>query len=166
MSKNLNRPSLVLAGKVLIASVLAGGLLVGCSNPSTSTANTQTKETTNMNGNSDKKIQSHVKGQLLVLQRMALPANAVVEVRLEDVSLMDAPSVTISETSYKTDGKQSPFAFDLVYDATKIASHARIAIQASIKVDGRLLFVTDTMNEVINNGVTDNIEIILKAVQQ
>lgn len=84
-------------------------------------------------------------GEVTYRQRIALPPDAKLNVRIEDVSLMDAPSVTIAETSASTGGRQVPLAFTLDYDPLKIAPGRRYAVRADIRAaDGRLLWVTDT----------------------
>ena len=84
-------------------------------------------------------------GEVSYRQRIALPPDARLNVRIEDVSLMDAPSVTIAETSVATNGRQVPLAFTLNYDPMKIIPGRRYAVRADIRAaDGRLLWVTDT----------------------
>ena len=84
-------------------------------------------------------------GEVSYRQRIALPPDARLNVRIEDVSLMDAPSVTIAETSVPTGGRQVPLAFTLDYDPMKIVSGRRYAVRAEIRdAGGRLLWVTDT----------------------
>jgi uncharacterized lipoprotein YbaY len=83
---------------------------------------------------------------------MALPPNAVLTVRLVDVSRADAPSITIAEQRIETAGKQVPFSFDMAYDRSKINERNRYSIQAEIRDGGRLLFITDTNYPVITMG--------------
>ncbi|AXG44139.1 MULTISPECIES: YbaY family lipoprotein [Photorhabdus] len=64
-----------------------------------------------------------------------------------------------------TGGKQSPFHFVLPYQPNKIKPNARIVVRASVSLHSRLMFVTDTAYEVINNGKTKDVEITLKAVR-
>jgi uncharacterized lipoprotein YbaY len=93
-----------------------------------------------------------VSGTVAYRSRMALPPNAVLTVRLVDVSRADAPSVTIAEQRIETAGKQVPFSFDMAYDRSKIVERNRYSIQAEIRDGGRLLFITDTNYPVITMG--------------
>lgn len=93
-----------------------------------------------------------VSGTVTYRSRMALPPNAVLTVRLVDVSRADAPSVTIAEQRIETAGKQVPFSFDMAYDRSKIVERNRYSIQAEIRDGGRLLFITDTNYPVITQG--------------
>ncbi|EQC01098.1 YbaY family lipoprotein [Photorhabdus temperata] len=141
------------------ASVLLAVALVGCNGKGPEIADTQVEAIENP------VKRSFVEGNINILQRIALPADAVLTVTLSDISLADAPSVTLSEKVERLGGKQSPFHFVLPYQSNEIKPHARIAVSASVSLHNRLMFVTDTAYEVINNGQTKDIEITLKAVR-
>lgn len=80
-------------------------------------------------------------------ERIALAPDSRLIVTISDVSLADAPSVTIAETEVKTEGKQVPLAFSLRYDPAKIDPRRSYAVSARI-LDGRgqLAWITDTRN--------------------
>lgn len=103
-------------------------------------------------------------GTITYRQRIALSPTAVVTVRLVDVSRADAPSTTIVEQRVDTAGKQVPFSFDFAYDRTKIIDRNRYAVQAEIRDNGRLIFITDTSYPVITQGNPKNVEIVLVPV--
>ena len=105
-----------------------------------------------------------VSGTVTYRQRIALPATAVLTVRLVDVSRADAPSTTIAEQRIETAGKQVPFSFDMAYDRTKIEERNRYAVQAEIRDNGRLTFITDTSYPVITQGSPKTVEITLVPV--
>jgi putative lipoprotein len=54
------------------------------------------------------------------VQKVALPPNSTVELRLEDVSRPDAPAILIAKDEVPTRGRQVPIAFELKYDSTLI----------------------------------------------
>ncbi|AKH62436.1 MULTISPECIES: YbaY family lipoprotein [Photorhabdus] len=141
------------------ASVLLAVALVGCNGKGPEIADTQVEAIENP------VKRSFVEGNINILQRIALPADAVLTVTLSDISLADAPSVTLSEKVERLGGKQSPFHFVLPYQPNEIKPHARIVVSASVSLHNRLMFVTDTAYEVINNGQTKDIEITLKAIR-
>ncbi|TDB59917.1 YbaY family lipoprotein [Photorhabdus khanii] len=143
----------------LPASVLLAVALVGCNGKGPEIVDTQVEEIENP------VKRSFVEGNINILQRIALPADAVLTVTLSDISLADAPSVTLSKKIERLGGKQSPFHFVLPYRPSEIKPHARIVVSASVSLHNRLMFVTDTAYEVINNGQTKDIEITLKAVK-
>ncbi len=105
-----------------------------------------------------------ISGTITYRQRAALPATAVVTVRLVDVSRADAPSSTIVEQRVDTAGKQVPFSFEFAYDRTKINERNRYAVQAEIRDNGRLIYITDTSYPVITQGSPKNVEITVVPV--
>lgn len=79
-------------------------------------------------------------GTVVYLERMLLPAGAVAEVTLEDVSLADAPATALGTVSVPA--TTSPTRFTLPYDAAAIAAGHSYALRASIRADGELMFTT------------------------
>src|SRR3546814_10253232 len=57
-----------------------------------------------------------VSGSVTYRERIALPPTARIEVKLDDVSLADAPSRTLASQRFAAEGKQVPFAFALTID--------------------------------------------------
>ncbi|MBD1569557.1 MULTISPECIES: YbaY family lipoprotein [Aliivibrio] len=108
-----------------------------------------------------------VTGTVGYRERIALPANAVVTVTLEDISLADAPSKTITEQTFEVGENSSPFAYSLEFNTADIQANHRYAVRATIKVDGKLRFTTDTNYAVITDeAATLNQDLLLKGVRQ
>lgn len=107
-------------------------------------------------------------GTVTYRPRIALPPNAVLSVKLLDVSLADAPSVMLAETRVGTDGDQVPLPFPLDYDSADIEARHRYVIRAEIfDASGVLLWTTDTAYPVLTNGApTDDVEIVLAQVTE
>ena len=97
--------------------------------------------------------------------RIALPPDAVLTVTLSDASLADAPARVLSQKAVRTEGKQAPFNFALPYNPADIQPNARILLSAAITVNGQLMFITDTVQTVINQGGT-HADLTLVPVQQ
>jgi putative lipoprotein len=110
--------------------------------------------------------EAHVTGTVSYRQRIALPARAIVTVRLLDVSRADAPSVTIVEQVIHPDGGQAPFAFDLIYDPGAINQRGRYAVQARIENRGRLLFINSRAYPVITNSHPNTVNVIVQPVRR
>ncbi|EJF88915.1 YbaY family lipoprotein [Bartonella tamiae] len=104
----------------------------------------------------------YLKGDVVYRERMALPENAEVEVSLNDVSLADAPSTTISSAIFKPHAS-SPIPYELKFDSAVIDPKHRYALQARISVDGKLLFVT-TENHAVFAGDDNDTQIFVKMV--
>ncbi|MEZ8229732.1 YbaY family lipoprotein [Vibrio splendidus] len=126
---------------ILITSLVSFGLLVGCQATSETNASQEVVAENNQ----------VISGTVSYRERIALPENAVVTVTLEDISLADAPSTVIATQEFTTDGKQVPFAFELSYDNNKIKANHRYNMRATIHVDGKLRFTTDTIKSVITD---------------
>lgn len=108
-----------------------------------------------------------IAGNLTYLDRMALDPNSMIVITVQDVSKMDAPAETISETTFYTEGKQVPIPFNINYDKSKIIENHTYTISAKVFSGDELVRITDTAYPVItNNANTENLELILKIVNQ
>ncbi|MGP1082644.1 YbaY family lipoprotein [Serratia sp. CY58181] len=105
-----------------------------------------------------------VTGSVNIRQRIALPPDAVLTVTLSDASLADAPSKVIAQRAIRTEGQQAPFNFTLPYNPSDIQPNARIILSAAVTVNGRLMFITDTIQEVVNRNGTRS-DLLLVPVQ-
>jgi uncharacterized lipoprotein YbaY len=103
-----------------------------------------------------------VTGTVTYLQRRALPPNAVVEVKLLDVSRADTPSMTISEQLIKSDGKQVPFSFELQYDPTRINERGHYLIRARILVGRKVMFTSTDAYPVLTGGHGNSVNVIVR----
>lgn len=98
--------------------------------------------------------QPNVSGTVWIRQKVALPPDAVLTVTLSDASLADAPSKVLAQKAVRTEGKQSPFSFVLPFNPADVQPNARILLSAAITVNDKLVFITDTVQPVINKGGT------------
>ncbi|QGX87415.1 hypothetical protein BHJ80_05910 [Escherichia coli] len=98
--------------------------------------------------------QPNVSGTVWIRQKVALPPDAVLTVTLSDASLADAPSKVLAQKAVRTEGKQSPFSFVLPFNPADVQPNARILLSAAITVNDKLVFITDTVQPVINQGGT------------
>lgn len=109
--------------------------------------------------------QPNVSGTIWIKQKVALPPDAVLTVTLSDASMADAPSKVVAQRAVRTEGKQAPFSFVLPYNPSDVQPNARILLSAAVTINGKLVFITDTVQEAINNGGT-KIDLNLVPVQQ
>jgi uncharacterized lipoprotein YbaY len=105
-----------------------------------------------------------VTGTVTYLQRMALPPDAVIEVKLQDVSLADAPAKTIADQKITLGNRQVPVPFELKFDPAKIDPKHSYSVRATILMEGQPRFVTDKAYPVITQGNPSHLELILKQV--
>lgn len=109
--------------------------------------------------------QPNVSGTISIRQKVALPPDAVLTVTLSDASLADAPSRVLAQKAVRTEGKQPPYNFVLPYSQADIKPNARILLSSAITVNGQLMFITDTVQTVINGG-GNRADLLLVPVQQ
>lgn len=108
-----------------------------------------------------------VQGNVTYRPRIALPPNAVVKVRLQDVSRADARAILLDEQTIATNGKQVPIPFTLKYDPSQIKANHTYAVSAQILVDGKLQWVSTTQNPVITmDRPTENVTIVVSQVSR
>jgi len=88
-------------------------------------------------------VMAIVSGTATYLERMALPPDAVFEVRLEDVSRAGAAADILAETRVESPGNP-PFAFTLSYDPARIDATHSYSIRARVLHGDDLLFTSDT----------------------
>jgi putative lipoprotein len=91
-----------------------------------------------------------LRGTVSYRERIALPRTAVLEVRLLDVSLADAPARTISET--RIAARRNPMRYMLRFDSAAIEPRRTYALQARITDGERLLFINTTRHTVFGPG--------------
>ena len=109
--------------------------------------------------------QAEVTGTAAYRERILLPPGHVLTVRLEDVSLADAPSRTLAEQVTPLEGRGPPYAFNLAYDPAEIRANHSYAVRAEIRdPEGRLRFTTDTRHSVITGGAPMSVDIMMVAV--
>ncbi|MGH2586447.1 MAG: YbaY family lipoprotein, partial [Dehalococcoidia bacterium] len=107
-----------------------------------------------------------VTGVVTYRVRIALPPDAVVTVRIEDVSRADGPARVIGEQVIATEGRQVPIPFSIGYRPSEIDPRFRYNVRAQIRDgSGRLLFTTTTAHPVITQGnPTKDIEVVVEMV--
>jgi putative lipoprotein len=90
-----------------------------------------------------------------------VPPESILVVRIEDVSLADAPAVVVGDQIIPTEGKQFPFPYEVAYDKNKIQNNHRYSMSANMQDGaGTLLYISDTAIPVITNGYpTSEVEI-------
>ena len=105
-----------------------------------------------------------ISGNVSYLQRIALPPDAVLIVRIQDVSRAGTPARILAEQRIELAGRQVPIAFQTTVDRDLIGKRARITAAARIERGGKLLFISDKSYPVIRNGQAVPVEMTLKQV--
>ena len=103
-----------------------------------------------------------VTGTVYYRQRIALTPNAVIEVKLLDVSRAGAAAVTIAEQTIKPAGRQVPIAFEIRYDPSRIDVRNSYVIQARILEGGQLRFINTQAHPVITQGHPKAVDVMVE----
>lgn len=105
-------------------------------------------------------------GAVTYRERMPLRLDAVIKVRLEDVSLADAPAMILAEQEIPARGLSVPVPFRLEYDPARIDERYRYAVRAEIRGAGNeLLWTTTTSHPVLTRGAPrDGVEVVVERV--
>lgn len=106
---------------------------------------------------------SRLTGTVTYRQRIALPPGATLQIRVEDVSLADAPATVIAAKDIAVAG-QVPLPFEIDVDPAKVTPRHTYALRATIVHEGRMLFTTDTRHTVLGAGDPSSLEIVLVQV--
>ena len=93
-----------------------------------------------------------VSGTVTYRHRIRLPADAVVEVRLQDTSRPDAAARIVGQVTIPTAGAQVPIPFRITYNPAAIDPTHSYSVRATITADGKLLFTSTTMYPVLTRG--------------
>ncbi|MBX3581550.1 MAG: YbaY family lipoprotein [Rhizobiaceae bacterium] len=108
--------------------------------------------------------EAEIVGEVSYRERIALPPNAVLSVKLTDVSLADAPAAVIAEQKVEPAG-QVPIKFALKFDPAIIQPKMSYAVQARITVDDKLWFINDERYSV-DPAKREPVRMMLRKVSQ
>ena len=103
-------------------------------------------------------------GSVTYRARIALPPDAVLIVRVQDVSRAGAPARVLAEQRIDLTGQQVPIPFNATVDRDLIGKKARVTVSARIERAGKLLFVSDKTYPALSNGQPNHVEMQLKQV--
>ncbi len=106
-----------------------------------------------------------VSGVVTYRQRIALPPNSVIEIKIQDVSRADAPAITLAQKTITTTGQQVPIPFSLAYNPDKIKANHSYAVQVRILINGKLRWINKSRYSVITQGNPNQVEVVVGQVQ-
>ena len=99
-------------------------------------------------------------------ERIMLPPGHVLTVKVEDVSLMDAPARVLAQTTQPLDGRGPPYAVTLSVPNARIDPRHTYAVRAEIRDPaGALRFTTDTRHSILTNGAPNTANIMMIGVR-
>ena len=107
-----------------------------------------------------------ITGSVSYLQRIALPPDAVLIIRIQDTARAGARALTLAEQRIELAGQQVPIAFQTTIDRDLIGKRARVTVSARIESRGKLLFINDRSYPALSKGQPDHVAIQLKQVSR
>jgi putative lipoprotein len=109
--------------------------------------------------------QNTVSGTVAYRERMALPPDAAIDVRLEDTSLQDTPAKLVGESVFAAAGQQVPISFQVSFNPADINPAHTYQLRANITINGALAFTSTTSYPVITHGAPIQASLMLQKVQ-
>lgn len=105
-----------------------------------------------------------VTGTVAHRQRIALPPDTKLRVRLEDVSRQDVAARLISEVTLPTASKQVPLAFVLPFRRADIDAQHRYQVRATLVAGDEMMFTTTSAYPVLTQGTPSDVAIVVQSV--
>lgn len=106
-----------------------------------------------------------LEGTAMIRERIALPPGTIFEAVIADIARADAPATVIGRTVIENPG-QPPIDFAIDYDPASLDPRGLYALRATLRREGQLLFTTDTITRVLQEGGPEHLEVLLKMVRQ
>jgi putative lipoprotein len=103
-----------------------------------------------------------IKGTVAYRERMALPADAEVEVWILDAFPGIVTAVVTADTTIKTGGKQVPIPFEIRYEPSRIVADHPYVIKAAIRSGVQEMFSTPDGTPVITLGSPSTVNLMLQ----
>lgn len=103
-------------------------------------------------------------GTISYLARIALPPDAILTIRIQDIARADAPARVLVEQRYELNGAQIPIPFSATVDRDLIGKKTRLSVSARIEHRGKLRFISDKAYAPLKDGQPVPLAIVLKPV--
>jgi uncharacterized lipoprotein YbaY len=105
-----------------------------------------------------------IRGTASYTEPVSLPADAVFEALLEDVSRADAPAELVARTRMAAP-PGLPLEFEIAYDTARIEPRRRYAVRARVVRGETLLYTSDTAHHVLTQGASGAVAVTLRRVE-
>lgn len=106
--------------------------------------------------------QPSITGTISYRERVALPSDAAIDVKLLDVATPGAVPKTIAENIFSPGGQQVPIPFQLPYNPADINPEHAYQLAANISVNGKPMFASTIAYPVITQGAPSQVVVILQ----
>lgn len=105
-----------------------------------------------------------ITGSVASRERIALPPDAILIVRVQDIVRAGAPARQLAEQRIELGGRLMPIPFATTIDRDLIGKKSRVTVTARIERRGKLLYVSDKAYPALSNGQPLNVNVQLKRV--
>ena len=102
-----------------------------------------------------------VSGSATYLQRIALPPEAVLTVRIEDISSAGNNAQVLAETREPFGQRQTPLAYSLQVPSSAIDPKQSYSVRATITVGSELRFTTTRLYPALTQGAPNLVNVVL-----
>lgn len=102
-----------------------------------------------------------VQGTATYREATPLPADAVLDIRIVDVSPLPDAGAVLAERTMAADDRQVPVPFAIGYDADRAKPDRSYAVRMTIRGGSKALFVTESDSLVITKGHGRTVHLIL-----
>ena len=103
---------------------------------------------------------AQISGTATFRERIALPAEAVFDATLEDVSQPESPAIVIGRARIR--GPRTPIRFQIPFNAARIDPGHRYAVRARILSGTRQIFATESNYPVLTGGNGRQVTLVLR----
>ena len=103
-------------------------------------------------------------GSVAYTAHSTLPPEAMLIVRIQDISRADAKALTLAEQRIDLAGQKVPIPFNLTVDRALLSKNAQITVTARIERGNTLLFINDTIYPALKDGEPQRVAISLTQV--
>lgn len=97
-----------------------------------------------------------IAGSVSTLARIALPANAILKIRIQ------SGQRTLADQRYELNGAQVPIPFSATVDRDLMGKKASATVSARIEAGGKLLFASAKPAPAMKNGQSIPVDLVLK----
>jgi putative lipoprotein len=110
---------------------------------------------------------SDISGTVTYDPALPVPADAVLTVQIQDITLQDVASTIVAEQVIPIQGQLPPLPFAVAYDPAVILPGNLYSMAARVTdAGGNLLLISDTVTPVLTNGApADDVQVTLVPVQ-
>ncbi|HWZ85731.1 MAG TPA: YbaY family lipoprotein [Thermoanaerobaculia bacterium] len=103
-----------------------------------------------------------ITGTVVYRERIALPPDAIVRVRLEVAAAPEKAAKLVAQIAFPAEGRQVPIPFELPYKAADIRPEKRYLVRASVTAGDQTIWASRTPYPVLTKGAPTKLEIELQ----